>query len=288
MSQSPYIFDANAENFSRLVLENSRQRPVLANYWSPRASASMLLMPRLIRLTSQCGGRFLLALLNIDDVSAFAHEQGVTRVPAMRLYRDGRVLDSFDGEESDANIRAFIARHVPMRGAIRLYAEAVKAYSAGDARQAVRLAAEAITVEPDNLQPPIELAKLLVLAGRFDQADELLGVMPQAVRDDAEIRYLVAHLSFIRASQGAPPVGTLEEALAIDPANLHARYQLAAAKVVQNDYEGAMQQLLEIAQRNPEFRDHVGRNGLLALFQMLGDEDERVRRYRPLLQDSLH
>jgi putative thioredoxin len=288
MPNSPYIFDANADNFSSLVLENSCQRPVLANYWSPRAGASMMLMPRLIRLTAQCGGRFLLALLNIDDVSHIASERGVTRVPAMELYRDRKVIETFEGEESDANIRAFISRHIPLRGANRLYAEAVRAYGAGDTQRAVKLAAEAVAVEPENLQPPIEIVKLLVLAGRFDQADELLGVMPQAVRDDADIRYLIAHLSFIRVSQNAPPVGTLEKSLALDPANINMRYQLAAAKVVKNDYEGAMQQLLEIERRAPDFRDRAGRNGLLALFQMLGEDDERVRRYRPLLHDGLH
>lgn len=287
MSQSPYIFDANAENFSSLVLENSHQRPVLANYWSPRTAASMLLMPRLIRVTAQCGGRFLLALLNIDDVTDLARTQGVARVPAVHLYKDGKVIDTFDGEESDAQIRSFISKHIPLRGANRLYAEAVKAYGAGDTQRAVKLAAEAIATEPENVQPPIEIIKLLVLAGRFEQADELMGVMPAAVRDDSEIRYLTAHLNFIRASQGASQ-GALEKTLANDPGNLDARYQLASAKVVQNDYEGAMQHLLEIARRNPEFRNHAGRNGLLALFQMLGDDDDRVRRYRPLLHDGLH
>lgn len=288
MSHSPYIFDANAESFDSLVLQNSKQRPVLANYWSPRANNSMLLMPRLIRLTTQCGGRFLLVLLNVDDLPALAREHGVTDVPAVHLYRDGRIVDTFHGEESDADVRAFISKHIPLRGAIRLYAEAVKAYGAGDPQRAVKLASEAITAEPENLQPPIEIVKLLVLAGRFDQADELLAVMPQAVRDDSEIRYLTAHLSFIRVSQSAPPMGALEKKLAADPDNLDVRYQLAAAKVVKNDFEGAMQQLLEIAQRSPTFRNQAGRNGLLALFQMLGDDDDRVRRYRPLLQEGLH
>ena len=37
MANSPYVFDASADNFARPVLENSAKGPVLVNYWSPKA-----------------------------------------------------------------------------------------------------------------------------------------------------------------------------------------------------------------------------------------------------------
>jgi putative thioredoxin len=288
MAQSPYIFDVSPEQFQNLVLDNSHQRPVLVNFWSPRNPASMMMLPRLIRLTTQCGGRFLLALVNADDGVDVDQVHGVEQIPTVQLYRGGTMVDAIEGDESEATIRQFINRYLPLRGSNRLYAEAVKAYGVGDSERALKLAAEASIADPDNLDTPVEVVKLLVLAGRFDQADELLSVLPQGVRDNSEIGYLMAHLNFIRISQAAPSTNTLERAVAADPSNLDARYQLAATKVVHNDYEGAMQQLLEIAHRNPAFRDHAGRNGLLALFQMLGDDDDRVRRYRPLLHDEMH
>jgi putative thioredoxin len=49
-----------------------------------------------------------------------------------------------------------------------------------------------------------------------------------------------------------------------------------------------MQQLLEIAKCDREFRHDAGRTGLLALFELLGDEDGRVIRYRALLQAAMH
>lgn len=55
-----------------------------------------------------------------------------------------------------------------------------------------------------------------------------------------------------------------------------------------DDYEGAMEQLLEIARRDDRFRDQAGRNSLLAIFAILGEEDDRVRRYRALLQRAMH
>lgn len=288
MSNPSYIFDVNAESFTALVLENSAKNPVLVAYWSPKVSASMMLVPRLIRLTTQCHGRFLLALYNVEGPATLGVEHGVESVPAVKLYRNSEVIGTLDGDDSEPALRAFVTKHVPLRGATRLYAEAVKAYGVGDVGRGLQLATEAALMEPENTQTPVDVVKLLVLAGRFEDAEQLLRALPPAVRDDPEIRTLMAHLGFIRISLSAPPLDAIEAAVTKDPANLDARYQLAAAKVVRNDFEGAMQQLVEIMRRNPSFRDNAGRHGLLALFRLLGDEDDRVRRYRPLLRGSMN
>ncbi|MFL6712929.1 MAG: tetratricopeptide repeat protein [Sulfurifustis sp.] len=288
MANPPYIFDVGADSFANLVLKTSVNNPVVVIYWSPKVSASLMLVPRLIRLATQCNGRFAAALLNVDANEPFTREHGIEHVPTIALYRDGQLVDTLIDDDSEPGLRAFIGKHIALRGANRLYAEAVKAYGVGDNARGLQLATEAALMEPDNVRTPIDVVKLLVLAGRFEQAEDLLRAMPDAVRDDPEIRNLTAHLTFIRISMDTPPVGKLESTVTLDPTNLDARYQLAATKVVQNDFEGAMQHLLEIARRNPSFRDNAGRNGLLALFHMLGEDDDRVRRYRPLLLESMN
>ena len=49
-----------------------------------------------------------------------------------------------------------------------------------------------------------------------------------------------------------------------------------------------MAQLIEIARRDRKFRDDIGRHGLLAIFNILGDDNDLVRDYRGLLQAALH
>lgn len=73
-----------------------------------------------------------------------------------------------------------------------------------------------------------------------------------------------------------------------DRASDEARYQLSALELVEEDYEGAMEQLLEIMRRDRGFRDDVGRNSLLAIFGILSNKGPLVERYRSLLMDHLH
>jgi putative thioredoxin len=287
MTHSPYVFDATAENFPTLVLENSDKGPVLVNYWSPRAGPCLMLMPRLVRLATEFGGRFLLVMLNTDEFGRLAREHGVNSLPTIKLFRHGNVVDTLHGAESEAELRGFISKHVS-REANGKYATALQAYQRGDLDQAVTQAAEAALAAPDNPRLAIDLVKLLMLQQRFSQANELMKSLPQEVRQHPEIRNLSVHVGFIRTAGDAPPVATLERAIADNPDDLEARYRLCAIKMTQDDYAAAMEQLLEIARRDHGFRDQAGRNGLRAIFSLLGEDDERVRRYRALLDQTLH
>ncbi len=286
MPASPYVFDATAENFRTLVLENSDKGPVLVNYWSPRAGPCLMLMPRLVRLATEFGGRFLLVMLNTDELGRLARDHGVTSIPTIKLFRHGRVVNTLHGAESESALHAFIAKHV-VSEADSKYAAAIQAHRRGDIDTAVTRAAEAALAEPDNPRLALELAKLLMQQGRYAQADDLLRSLPSALRAQPEVRDFSTHVGFVRTAQEASPVKMLEQAIADNPNDLDARYRLSARKLTQDDFEEAMEQLLEIVRRDDGFRDHAGRHGLLAIFAMLGEDDERVQRYRTLLQQAI-
>ncbi|MHB8624090.1 MAG: thioredoxin family protein [Sulfuricaulis sp.] len=93
MNICSYVFDATAENFRNLVLENSDKGPVLVHYWSPRAGPSLMLMPRLVRLATEFGGRFLLVMLNTDKLAQLAHDYGVNGIPTIKFFRRGQVVN---------------------------------------------------------------------------------------------------------------------------------------------------------------------------------------------------
>lgn len=279
MAGSRYAFDATPENFSKLVLENSARGPVLVNYWSPRAAPCMLLMPRLVRLATEYGGRFLLVAVNTDVDARLAREYGVNSVPTVKVFRNGSVVETIHGAEPDAELRRLIERHLT-REFSAPHAAGLQAYHAGNVEQALSLLAQAAMNDPSDLRIPVDLAKLLILEGRHSQAQNLLDTLPAEARDNAQIAVLRAHLGFLRAAAEAPPQDPLEQELGIHPGNVEARYQLSALKLVQDDYAGAMDELIEILRLDRDFRNDAARLGLLAVFQLLGNEGELVTRYR--------
>lgn len=146
-------------------------------------------------------------------------------------------------------MRAFISKHVS-READGRYASALQAYQRGDLDKAVTQAAEAALAQPDNPR--------------------------------------LTHVGFIRTAQDAPPVVILKLAITKNPEDLEARYQLCAVKMTQDNFEEAMELLLEIVRHDNTFRHQAGRDGLLAVFSLLGEDDERTQRHRALLNQVLH
>ncbi len=284
---SPYVFDASAENFNRLVLENSHKGPVLVHFWTPKAGPCFMLMPRLVKLASEYGGKFLLVMLNADELPELARRFGVNSVPTVKFFWRGEVAHTIHGADPDSSFREVLDRFIA-GDANRAHALGVAAWQAGKVAEARILLANAALAEPANLAIPRDLAKLLWAEGESEQALKLLDSLPPEARMAPEIAPLHAHLSLAETARQAPPLAELDARLARDASDLDARYQRAAVLLAGDDFDDAMAELLAIARADRGFRHDIGRTSLLALFELLGSAHPLTRQYRQHLSESLH
>lgn len=284
---SPYVFDASAENFNRLVLENSHKGPVLVHFWTPKAGPCFILMPRLVKLAGEYGGKFLLVMLNADELPELARRFGVNSVPTVKFFWRGEVAHTIHGADPDSSFREVLDRFIA-GDANRAHALGVAAWQAGKVADARMLLANAALAEPDNLAIPRDLAKLLWAEGEGEQALKLLDSLPPEARSAPEIAPLHAHLALAETARHAAPLAELDARIARDANDLDARYQRAARLLADDDFAGAMAELLTIARIDRGFRHDIGRTSLIALFDLLGNVHPLTRQYRPLLSESLH
>lgn len=294
MADSPFIFDATRTDFASRVLEQSRARPILVDFWAAWCGPCQMLMPVLARVADDYGGRFHLAKVNTDAERELATEYGIRSLPTVKLFRNAAVVDEFLGVQPESAIRALIDRHLP-RSADPIIERALAALHTGQADQALQLLRAAVAEDTSYDRPKIELVRQLLAlpldgnnAERLAESEKLLGSLSAAKRADPEVAALRTRLQFLRVAASAPPLAQLEHALAGDPTNAEARYQLSAYKVLTGDYEPAMQQLLEVVRRDRRFGDDAGRKGLVDLFTLLGNNDPLVAKYRDLLSRALN
>ncbi len=244
-----YVVDGTADNFSRVVLENSRRGPVLVNFWSPHAGPCMVLMPRLVRVLGEYGGRVLGVMVNVDEYPQLAVRLGVRALPMTQVFREGVVVDRLQGVEPEAALRAFLGRHAQMPDG------ADQAYVRGDVGQAVTLAAEAALERPEDPAAALRVAKLLVLDGRPEEALALLETVPVPVRS-AETADLHAHLSLITRALRADP-RAIASALAASP-DPELLFTAAGLALQQDDYAGAARHLGQLVAAVPDFGGGLG------------------------------
>lgn len=287
MSLSPYVFDASAENFNRLVLENSHKGPVLVHFWTPKAGPCFILMPRLVKLAAEYGGKFLLVMLNTDDLPELARRFSVNSVPTVKFFWRGEVAHTIHGADPDSSFREVLDRFIA-GDANRAHALGVAAWQSGNISQARMLLANAAMAEPDNLAIPRDLAKLLWSEGEGEQALKLLNSLPPEARQEPELARLYAHLNLAETARLAPSLAEINARMPFDANDLDAHYQRAAVLLANDDFEGAMTELLFITRADRSYRHDIGRTSLLALFDLLGSAHPLTRQYRQALSESLH
>ena len=166
-SPAPAVFDVSEADFDRLVIERSRELPVVVDFWAEWCAPCRTLGPVLERAVSAREGKVELAKLDVDGNQALAARYGVQGIPDVKAFRDGEVVSEFTGAVPPAQVESFIDALVPSE-AEEL---AEKAVASGD-EEGLR---QVLGLDPRHTGAATALAGLLLRRGEPAEALELTG-----------------------------------------------------------------------------------------------------------------
>ncbi len=285
MADSPYIIDVTRDNYAEFM-QASFQVPVLLDFWASWCQPCHALMPVLAKLAEEYDGRFLLGKLNTEEEQEIAGQFGIRSIPTVKLFRDGQPVDEFMGALPEQAVRQFLDKHLP-RESDGVVVQAYDALQSGDTEAAIAALKQAHETDPDNPRITLALAEILAMSGDTEAAEATLNSLPPDEKDKPAATALRSQLFFVGQVADAPAASELEAKLGSDPDDLEALHQLALRKVVDRDYEAAMELLLTLMQKDRAFKDDAGREGLVKVFELLGD-DPRVGQYRRRMANLLY
>ncbi|WP_297790832.1 thioredoxin [uncultured Marinobacter sp.] len=287
MSNSPYIFEANMENFQQKVMEASSTTPVLVDVWAEWCAPCKQLMPLLEKLAEEYQGGFMLAKVNADEQQQLTASLGVRSLPTVILVKDGQAVDGFNGALPESEIRKVLDKHVeaPREDP---YEKAHRLWEGGDVEGALAILTDMNQKDPEDLKVLIDLAQLKAEMGDLETAEQVLESLPPEEKMQTQARQLAARIKFLKQSAELPPIKDLEMALEQDPKDPHALHQLALHHILQENNAQAMELLIRLMQSDSKYKDEVAKTTLIELFDKLGNNNPDVRTYRRKLYTLMH
>ena len=287
MAESPFIVDVTRENFQQAILQESATRPVLVDFWADWCAPCRSLMPMLAKLAQEYQGKFILAKINTEEQRELAAQFGIRSLPTVKLFRNGAPVDEFMGALPEAEVRAFLERHIP-RETDQLLDQADALLLQGDAQRAGKLIDQANRLDPDYPRVRLSYARYKATLGELADAEKLLQELPLEEQQKPAVVSMLSRIHFDRISRESPGAEALQQILQQEPGNSEALYQLAAQRIMESDYAAALELLLTLMRKDRTYGEDAGRKGMLQVFDMLGGEGELVKQYRIRLFNALH
>ncbi|MEM9813671.1 MAG: tetratricopeptide repeat protein, partial [Pseudomonadota bacterium] len=126
-----------------------------------------------------------------------------------------------------------------------------------------------------------------IALGEIDRARAILDSAPDAKKGDPAIMSVYAELDLAAETAETGEAAELLARLEANADDHQARLDLALAQIAAKNHEAAVETLLDLFRRAPEFEDGAAKAQLFKLFDMLGPKDPVAQKGRRRLSSMI-
>ena len=302
-SQAPaaaQVADVTEATFDQEVMEASMHQPVVIDFWAPWCGPCRALSPILEKLALEYAGKVKVVKINSDENQGLSQAFGVRSIPFVAALVGGQLAAQFMGAKPEGQVKTFFeqvqkafaqalpdaakaleavaaeAAAPPASPAETKRGEAAALAAAGDFDAAIAALESALVLDPALVHARLDMAEIEMAAEHYDLADKHLAAVDLMPGErDTAMRFdsLKARLAALEAVKDLPATAELSAAVAANPGDHKARFDLAHALVAEGAFAEALEHLMEIVRADRKWNEEGARKAMINVFNILaGDE----------------
>ena len=95
--------ELSEQNFEQEVLKANV--PVLVDFWAPWCGPCQMMGPIIAQLAEEMGDKAKVGKLNVDEAGSLASQYGIMSIPALKIFKAGKVVKEFVGVQTAGNLK---------------------------------------------------------------------------------------------------------------------------------------------------------------------------------------
>jgi len=107
-----YLIETSDNSFDKDVIQASKKTPIVVDFWASWCGPCRMLGPILEKLADEYNGKIIVAKLSVEENEGKPQEYEVMSIPAVKMFKDGKVVDEFIGAIPESRVREFIDRNL--------------------------------------------------------------------------------------------------------------------------------------------------------------------------------
>ena len=274
---SSNIKDVTTNNFMNDVIEASKDKPIIVDFWAPWCEPCKQLGPLLENAVKEQKQKITLAKIDIDQNQEIAAQLKIQSIPTVYTFFEGKVVDGFQGSKTNSEVLEFVKKSASLLGPgeeVETLISIIKiAIEKRNWSESLEIAQNILNIDPENHFGFATLIKSMIELNQFSDVREIVDALAIEIKESKPVTEALMSLEpSEKAFKAQENIEELEEKLEKSPNNLDSLLGMAIALYGKGEIAKSFELLLKSIEIDKEWNDQAARKQLLEFFISAGFE----------------
>ncbi len=278
------IKDVNENTFAADVIERSKEKIVIVDFWAPWCGPCKALTPILESQASKKIEHIEVVKVNIDENQTIASQLRIQSIPAVFAFSDGQPVDGFMGAKTEPEVEKFFEALIKKfsKNSSSIYEEINNFLLEERFEEAKSVAVEIIKTNPSAENYSLLIRSILGL-GDLKEVQQVIESLTPELLKDTNVKNAISSYELIKNNKIEGSKKDTLDKIKENPSDLDSKIDYSKILFNENNFAECIDVLLEMFRKDKEWKDGYAKKQLLLIFDHLGSENELSKKGRRAL-----